>query len=86
MMGSFWFIWLVCMFIFLVPPVGYGWGYRSWGAPWPRYIQRRRGDRAASSGTPSTFDHHSWGWGGDFVWAVLLVGMLWACAGVFWWR
>jgi hypothetical protein len=50
MTSSWWFIWLVVMFLFLAPPIGYGWGYRGWGAPYPRYIQRRRGQQAAAAG------------------------------------
>jgi hypothetical protein len=31
MIGSWWFLWTVFLFLFLVPPIGYGWGYRGWG-------------------------------------------------------
>jgi hypothetical protein len=31
------------------------------------------------------YDHHAWGWGGDLVWMLLLIGMFWACYGI-WWR
>ncbi|MHB8874992.1 MAG: hypothetical protein ACYC8T_15010 [Myxococcaceae bacterium] len=73
------------MLLFLVPPVGYGWGYRGWGAPYPSYVQRRRGRQAASAnGDPSTFDHQSWGWAGDFVWTVLLIGSIWAVSALWW--
>lgn len=85
MLGSWWLLWLVVMFLFLVPPVGYGWGYRGWGPPYPRYWQRRRGQRAVATGETLDFDHHAWGWGGDFVWMMLLIGMFWACYGI-WWR
>ena len=78
MITTGWWIWMVFMFLLLVPPLGYGWGYRGWGPPYPRYIQRRRGARATAIGTPATFNHHSWGWGGDFVWMVLVIGVFWA--------
>ena len=78
MMGSWWFLWLIFMFIFLIPPVGYGWGYRGWGPPYPRYVQRRRGPPVAASAT-GTPHHLSWGWGGDFVWSVLFIGTIWFC-------
>ena len=84
MMHSWWLLWMLVMLLFLVPSVGYGWGYRRWGAPYPRYIQRRR-QQAALTGSPTTFNHESWGWGGDFVWTVLLFGGLWA-AYAFWWH
>jgi len=85
MMSSWWFLWVVFMFIFLVPPVGYGWGYRGWGAPYPSYIQRRRAEQAVASGSASQFNHQSWGWGGDVLWLILLVWMTWAIS-AFWWR
>jgi hypothetical protein len=78
MIGSWWFIWIIFMFVFLASPLGYGWGYRGWGPPYPRYIQRRRGQQAAAAGALVQSNHHAWGWGGDFVWGVLLLGMLWA--------
>jgi hypothetical protein len=34
--------------------------------------------RAAVPGTSASFDHHAWGRGGDFLWMVLLMGMVWA--------
>ena len=84
MMSTWWLMWMV-MILFLVAPIGYGWGYRGWGAPYPRYIQRRRGQQAAATGGSADFDHQSWGWGGDFVWAVILIWLLWACFSI-WWR
>ncbi len=83
MMGSWWFLWAVLMFLFIVPSVSYGWGYRGWGPPYPRYVQRRRGQAAAVGGS-AAFNHHAWGWGGDFVWMVLLIGVFWACFWIWW--
>ncbi len=84
-MNLWWFAWTMFVVIFLASPVGYGWGYRQWGPPYPRYVQRRRGARASALGGSATFDHHSWGWRGDFVWMMLLVGMVWMAV-AFWWR
>jgi len=53
------------MFLVLMPSLGYGWGYRGWGPPYPRYVQRRRAQRAAVGGGSASFDHQAWGWGGD---------------------
>jgi hypothetical protein len=78
MISSWWLMWMAFMFLLLVLPLGYGWGYRDWGPPYPRYIQRRRGQRATAIGRAATFNHHSWGWGGDFVWMVLIIGVFWA--------
>ncbi|MGA3124157.1 MAG: hypothetical protein ABSF69_25645 [Polyangiaceae bacterium] len=83
MMNSWWLVWMLCMFLFLIPSVGYGWGYRGWGPPYPSYVQRRRGLQAGQAGRPLAFDHEAWGWGGDFVWIVLLVGSLWAASALF---
>jgi hypothetical protein len=86
MLISWWWIWLLFMFVFLVPPLGYGWGYRRWGTPYPRYIQRRRAGRAAMDGSADTqFNHHAWGWGGDFIWVVVIIGMIWLVTAA-WWR
>lgn len=74
-MSTGWLLWMVVMFLFVLTPIGYGWGYRGWGPPYPRYIQRRRALRAAVPGTSSSFDHHAWGRAGDFVWIVLLIGI-----------
>jgi hypothetical protein len=81
-MSSWWFFWMAFMFLFLVSPVTYGWGYRGWGPPYPRYIQRRRGLQAATTGQPADLRHQSWGWGGDFVWVVLFIAGGWAFAGL----
>jgi hypothetical protein len=85
MMSGWLVLWTVFMILFLATPVGYGWGYRGWGPPYPRYVQRRRGQLAAGTGAPATFDHQSWGWGGDFVWIMLFVGLFWAVSAL-WWR
>ena len=85
MMISWWFLWMIFMLMFLVTPMGYGWGYRGWGPPYPRYLQRRRGERAALMNTSASFNHHSWGWAGDAVWLAFAVAMFWA-ATAFWWH
>lgn len=81
MMISWWWLWLGFLFLFLIAPIGYGWGYRSWGPPYPRYIQRRRHERAVAHAGSATFDHHAWGWGGDAVWVVLIIAFLWLIMG-----
>ena len=85
MVSMSWLLWMAFMFLFLVPSIGYGWGYRKWGPPYPRYIQRRRCVRAATASDFATFNHQAWGWGGDFVWMVLFIGILWAMV-TLWWR
>jgi hypothetical protein len=85
MLISFWWIWLFFMALFLLIPLGYGMGYRSWGPPYPRYVQRRRALRATGGGESVTSTHLAWGWGGDFLWIVFLVGLIWAGTAL-WWR
>ncbi len=84
MMGSWWLLWVLFMLMFMATPIGYGWGYRGWGPPYPRYIQRRRAERAAAAPASPTFDHHAWGVGGDLLWAVLLIGVFWAGWALLW--
>lgn len=79
MVYSWWWFWLVFMFLFLLSPVSYGWVYRGWGPPYPRYFQRRRAERAATAaGDLAPFDHLSWGWGGDLLWIMMMIWMFWA--------
>jgi hypothetical protein len=80
-----WWLWIVFMLLFFVGPISYGWGYRKWGAPFPRYIQRRLGAKTGTGGDFATLSYQHWGWGGDLVWMVLLLGAVWAVAGL-WWR
>ena len=77
MMNSWLLWWILFMVLFFATPIGYGWGYRRWGAPYPRYIQRRRGLKAAADGNSATFNHESWRWGGDLVWGAFLIGIVW---------
>ncbi len=85
MLSSWWLMWMAFMFFLFLTPIGYGWGYRGWGPPYPSYVQRLRGQQAVRAGGPG--DHHyRWGWGGDFVWLILIIGVLWAFGSVAWWR
>jgi hypothetical protein len=83
-MGTWWILWMVFMLFLWVAPVGYGWGYRGWGPPYPRYLQRRRSDALASRGMAGPFKHESWGWGGDALWLMFFVAMVWVISGMWW--
>jgi hypothetical protein len=83
MFGSVWLVWWLFMLFFLMAPMGYGWGYRGWGPPYPSYVQRRRAER--STAVAGSFDHYSWSWGGDLLWMGLFFAVMWA-ASTFWWR
>jgi hypothetical protein len=85
MMSPFWLLWLVFLLMFLVAPLGYGWGYRGWGPPYPRYVQRRRAVQVGT-GDPSSINHQAWGRAGDLVWLGLIVAMVWAVSAFVWLR
>jgi hypothetical protein len=84
MYGSWWLLWWVFLLVFLLPPVGYGWGYRRWGPPYPSYFQRRRAEQAGANVDTVSFNHYSWSWGGDLLWVGFLVAVVWSSA--LWWR
>jgi len=79
-----WWFWAAMMLVFFLP-VGYGWGYRGWGAPYPSYVQRRRMQYAVRAGGSQSFDHQAWGRGGDILWGVMMVDVVMIVA-LFWWR
>jgi len=56
-------LWIAFMFLFFVGPVSYGWGYRKWGAPYPRYIQRRLGAKTGTVAISPSPELQHWGWG-----------------------
>jgi hypothetical protein len=84
MMSSWWLVWFVLMLLLFASPTAYGWGYRGWGPPYPRYVQRRRSRHLAANGAPGPFKHESWGWGGDLVWMVFFIGVFWVVMALFW--
>lgn len=84
MMIPFWPIWLVFMLMFLVVPLGYGWGYRGWGMAYPRYVQRRRALRASDD--PGQRAHLAWGRAGDLLWLGLFIAFIWALSAFVWRR
>jgi hypothetical protein len=63
------------MLVFLLP-VGYGWGYRGWGVPYPSYVQRRRMESPSKAGTAGAIDHRAWGLGGDVIRGIMLVDVI----------
>jgi hypothetical protein len=83
MIGYWWWFWLAFICLFLLPPLGYGWGYRGWGPPYPTAFRRRRQLQSPGK-TRLDPNHVSWGRVGDFVWLVALIGTVWAFAALFW--
>ena len=84
MMNSWFLWWIIFMLLCFATPIGYGWGYRRWGAPYPRYIQRRRVLRAVADSNSATFNHEAWRWGGDLVWLAFVVGVIWFVTVLLW--
>jgi hypothetical protein len=84
-----WLMWILFLLLFLIIPIAYGWGYRRWGPPYPRYVQRRRGLQTAGAagggGVATSPSHQAWGWRGDFVWIAMLMAIFWAGLAL-WWR
>ncbi len=80
MMNSLWLLWLAFVFLFLVAPLGYGWRYRGWGPPYPRYVQRRRALREGTNSSSLLEQQQAWGRAGDLVWVGLIIAMIWAIA------
>jgi hypothetical protein len=83
MIPGWWFGGLMLALVLVVSVVAYGWGYRGWGPPYPRYMQSRRHRLASSTaGAPGAadedFDPLAWGWGGDVVWLSILAGIAWS--------
>ena len=85
MFTSWWLMWMIFTLVVLLPPVGYGWGYRGWGPPYPSYIQRRRAEQAAQGAAVASRDHYAWSWGGDVLWIGFLIAAFWAMS-TLWWR
>ena len=47
----YWWVWFAILVFFVIAPLSYGWGYRRWGPPYPRYYYNRRyGMRAGPGG------------------------------------
>jgi hypothetical protein len=83
MINMSWMLWAFVMCALLLAPMGYGWGYRGWGAPVPSYVQRRRQKAATASGIAINADYRAWGYVGDFIWVMLIIGTIWAMS--FYW-
>lgn len=75
-----WWFWLWIVFILFVIalPVGYGSGYRRWGAPYPRYYRDRRGRTMRIEDAEPVAQESGWGWFGDVVWLLILAAIVWA--------
>jgi hypothetical protein len=80
MTSTLWPLWMAFILLILLSAVGYGWAYRGWGPPYPTYLQQRRARQALSANGFAASKHRAWGWRGDFVWVVFLIGGGWAFA------
>jgi hypothetical protein len=87
MTSSWWFVWFGTLLLLFVLPVGYGWHYKGWGKPYAWTTPRRRGLHASVYGNAwlaPQGNRGNRGWGGDFIWVVLLGGVFCAVFGLSW--
>lgn len=91
-MPWFWW-WMVFVLFLLVVPLGYGWGYRGWGAPYPTSVNRRRarlGARATDPAVdrvvdpdgavlddPVAAEAAGWGVVADVLWVIAVGALVW---------
>jgi hypothetical protein len=85
-----WWAWFAILILLVIVPLTYGWGYRGWGPPYPRYYQRRRRLRKSeldATGEPlepvpvdesPATSHGGWGIFADLMWLVALGLIAWA--------
>ena len=84
--GGWWWWWIAVVVLLLLIPLGYGWGYRGYGAP--RFPARRRaamrggvgpGAGVPERGTGAAVDDPGDPWGplGVFIWVILLIVIAW---------
>ena len=66
-MWWFWW-WMIFVLFLLFLPLGYGWGYRRWGYPYPSWTGRAREARVREVVT--------WGYLADFLWFVTLIALV----------
>lgn len=76
MTSAWWLWWTFIVALLLLAPIGCG-----WGPPHPTHFRRRRIRHASSR---ASFNHQAWGWGGDIVWVVFLLAIVWLAV-AFWW-
>jgi hypothetical protein len=77
----FWILFVVFLF---VVPLGYGWGYRGWGPPYPSYYQRRRRAAARDALADADAERQQWGVVADLLWVVVLVAIVWLLIALAW--
>lgn len=75
------FIWLAFVLAFLLPPLIYGWGYRSWGPP-PYRGWRTRPLAAQREAEAQAAEEATWGWLAAFFWFMFLVAFVWLLYGL----
>lgn len=69
-------LWLVFVLSLVLLPLGYGWGYRSWGPPRPPH-RRARPETPAEDRTAAEREIDGWGVLALVVWVALTVALVW---------
>lgn len=75
-------IWILFVVVLLAIPVGYGWGYRGWGPPYPRYYNRRGRPTGAPAEAGIAYEDDDWGVLGDILWVIAAVAVVWLLLGL----
>lgn len=89
----YWWAWFAIVVFLILLPLTYGWGYRGWGPPYPRYYYRRRSVRDSSGrrlldeealrpvlveDQPEEPEPRGWGLFADLVWLAVIGAIIWA--------
>lgn len=69
-----WWFWIAMLLLLFLIPLGYGWGYRGWGPPYPSRWPRRRATAGGAEVAPG------WGFGADLLWIVFFFMLAWLVA------
>jgi len=74
--------WFLFVALFLMVPLGYGWGYRGWGPPYYRRPGRPVDDVEAEAIRRQTIveqraEAESWGWIALVFWILFAVAIVW---------
>ena len=67
-MWWFWW-WLLFVTVLFLLPLGYGWGYRGWGPPYP--------SRSAATRERRARELAAWGVAADVLWLGLIAALVW---------